>query len=123
MSDKPLPVVYIAGPITIPDPVENTHEAVLIADGLYTSGVCVPVVPHLTLTWHLIKPHKPAFWYQYDTFLLRKCDGLLRLPGVSVGADLEIATANRWEIPVFFWEGWTEQQVFMDWCSSWQPAT
>lgn len=46
---KRLPIVYIAGPYTNPDPVANTHNAIKIADQLYVDGVCVPIIPHLTL--------------------------------------------------------------------------
>lgn len=115
---RSLPVVYIAGPITYPDPIANTHEAVLVADELYVAQVCVPVIPHMNIIWHLVKPRSNAFWYEYDLHILRKCDGLLRLPGVSVGADLEIAEANRVDIPVFFWGDFTDRQEFMDWCAS-----
>lgn len=111
-----LRVVYIAGPITKPDPIANTNTAVLLSDELYTSGVCVPLIPHMNLVWHLIKPHPNAYWYEYDLHLLRRCDGLLRLPGESVGADLEITAAKLADIPVFYWDDWTARQEFLDWC-------
>lgn len=118
MADD-LPVVYIAGPITKPDPIANTNQAVLIADELYSHGVCVPLIPHMNLVWHLIRPHPNAYWYEYDLHLLRRCDGLLRLPGVSVGAELEVKVAKGVGIPVFFWGSDWNRQRFLDWCRSW----
>lgn len=56
-------------------------------------------------------PHES--WYQMDLVIVAHCDGLLRLPGESVGADLEVAEARRLSLPVFFsvdevvnWKGW-----------------
>ena len=36
-----------------------------------------------------------------DFAWLQVCDALLRLPGASVGADMEEAEARRLELPVF----------------------
>jgi len=117
---NPLPVVYIAGPITKPDPIANTNQAVLISDDLYSRKVCVPLIPHMNIVWHLITPHPNAYWYEYDLHLLKRCDALLRLHGESVGADLEIVAAELSKIPVFHWDDYTDKQRFMDWCATWQ---
>lgn len=42
-----------------------------------------------------------AEWLAVDFEYIRRCDALLRLPGESVGAEMEIAEANRIGIPVF----------------------
>jgi hypothetical protein len=40
-------------------------------------------------------------WYNMDLIIVSHCDALLRLPGFSVGADLEEAEARFRSIPVF----------------------
>lgn len=92
--------VYIAGPYAHPDPVENTHRVIKVADYLGQLGY-VPFVPHMTMLWHLVIPHEPAFWYDYDLEWLARCDALLRLPGESWGADREVERAQLLGLPVF----------------------
>lgn len=99
MSLLELPLVYIAGPYTNPDPVSNTRAAIRAGDDLL--DVCVPVVPHLSLLWHLVCPHDIEHWYEYDLAILARCDALLRLPGASSGADNEVAFAVENRLPVF----------------------
>lgn len=97
-----LPLVYVAGPYTRPDPVANTHAAIRLADELIEAGKVTPVVPHLTLVWHLVSPRADVeFWYSLDLALVARCDALLRMPGASMGADREVAFAEKRGIPVF----------------------
>lgn len=91
--------VYIAAPYTHPDPVENTHKAIRMADSLRELGF-TPFVPHLSLLWHMVRPHEPDYWYKYDLDWLLQCDVLLRLPGDSWGADEEVKFAIAHDIPV-----------------------
>jgi hypothetical protein len=95
------PLVYIAGPYTKPDPVLNTRAALILAAKLYEEGHMVPLVPHLTLLWNLVVPKPVEFWYAYDLHLVRRCDALLRMPGKSRGASVEVDEATRLNIPVF----------------------
>ena len=108
-----LPLVYLAGPYQSPDPVWNTHAVVQLASRLYESGLVVPLVPHLTLLWHLIEPRPADYWYAYDLHLLRRCDAVLRLPGNSQGADVETAEAKARGIPVFH-----DEASLLDWAST-----
>ena len=85
-------MVYVAGPYTKPDPVENTHRIIQIADALWDLGV-VPVVPHLTLFWHFVKSRSYQEWLDYDLHIMARCDAVLRVPGESHGADGEVAKA------------------------------
>ena len=94
-----IPLIYIAAPYTVPDPVENTHVACRIADALLEAGF-TPVVPHLTMFWHLISPKPYGIWLAYDQELLRRCDVLLRIPGFSKGATQECTLADSLNIPV-----------------------
>lgn len=107
------PVVYLAGPYSKPDPVENMHRAIKIADGLL--DVCVPMVPHLTGIWHMVSPKPYPVWLALDLALMARCDYVYRFDGDSSGADGEVAEAQRLEIPVAFTEA-----ALRDLCSRWE---
>jgi nucleoside 2-deoxyribosyltransferase len=98
---KDRPLVYIAGPYTKPDPVENTTHVIALASELVDEGLITPLVPHLTLLWHLVRPRPLEFWYEYDVATLARCDALFRMPGESTGADREVEFARAHDIPVF----------------------
>lgn len=110
-----LPLVYIAGPYTHPDPVVNTREACIVATALIDSGVASALVPHPTLLWHLVTPREVDYWYALDLSHLHRCDALYRIAGESSGADAEVAFAVEHSIPVFYEtdDGWFRLQ---DWC-------
>ena len=116
--DNFTPLVYIAGPITIPDPIWNTHDAIQVAERLYNSGLCVPLVPHMNLLWHFIIPHDVEYWYAYDLAVMKRCEAVLRLPGESKGAEAEIAQATKWQIPVFY-----DEESLMDWVQQVRDCT
>lgn len=103
-------MVYVAGPYTNPDPVENTRKAVLAGLRIYDLGLGVPLVPHLTMFMHLLDPRPLEFWYEYDLRHLERCDAVLRLPGASVGADREVAHAQLVGIPVF--DQWADLEAW-----------
>lgn len=107
------PVVYIAGPYTRPDPVENTHDTLRLATELIDEGLVTPLVPHLTLLWHLVVPRSLEFWYEYDIAILARCDALYRIAGESQGADREVDFARENAIPVF-----TDRATLRDWAKS-----
>lgn len=95
--------VYIAGPYTNPDPVVNTRDAINIGMDLYEAGLAYPVIPHVTMFVHFLRPQTDIeFWYKYDLFALERCDAVYRFPGASSGADREVAHADSLGIPVFF---------------------
>src|SRR5690606_10209620 len=79
-----LPLVYVAAPYTRPDPVENTHAVLHVADALLDAGF-TPLIPHLTIAWHLVSPKPYETWLAYDRHLLARCDAVLRIPGYSQG--------------------------------------
>ena len=95
------PLVYLAGPYTTPDPVQNTNAMIAVASKMIADGVVTPFVPHLTLLWHLVFPQPVEFWYAYDLAVLARCDALLRLPGPSTGADAEVDYAHAVNVPAF----------------------
>lgn len=94
-------LVYVAGPYTEPDPVENTHKACRAATELIQSGLFWCIVPHISMLWHAITPLPYDVWLEQDFAHIARCDALLRLPGESRGADAEVVEAQRLGIPVF----------------------
>jgi hypothetical protein len=112
------PLVYVAGPYTRPDPVQNTHDVIAFASALVDEGLVTPVVPHLTLLWHLVDPRPLDFWYEYDVAILARCDALFRLPGESTGADKEVDYARAHGLAVF-----TDHAELNDWASDQKDGT
>lgn len=98
-TNDQVPLVYVAAAYTQPDPVQNTHAVIKIADALLDAGF-TPLIPHLTLAWHLVSPKPYSAWLAYDRHLLARCDVLLRVPGYSHGATQECAFAEELGIPV-----------------------
>lgn len=94
-----VPLIYLAGPYTEPDPVENTHRMLRIADALLDAGF-TPLIPHLTFAWHLVSHKRYETWLDYDRELLAHCDVVLRVPGYSNGATRETQYADELGIPV-----------------------
>jgi len=90
----------VAGPYTKPDPIKNVHKAIDVANLLMDMGH-VPFVPHMSHFFHILHERPWEYWLQQDLEWLPVCDALLRIPGESRGADLEVAEALRRGIPVY----------------------
>jgi hypothetical protein len=94
--------VYVAGPITLGDPINNVRKAVDAAQVLLQQGY-LPFVPQLSsIVWHLIYPNDYETWLEYDLGWVAFCDCLLRLEGESKGADREVALARELNKPIYF---------------------
>lgn len=107
--------VYIAGPISKGDLGANISQAAMAGLRLLKAGLA-PLVPHLTCYLGeasapdlamLARPETltcgttPTDWYEADLPWVDVADAVLRLPGESVGADLETQRAADRGIPVF----------------------
>lgn len=92
--------IYVAGPIQLGDRAKNIEDGIRVSEMLLRLGF-VPFVPFLNETWHKLHPHTFEEWINYDLQWLAQCNALLRLPGESRAADLEVAFAKRNNIPVF----------------------
>lgn len=105
------PRVYIASPLAgvkgLNDEYENVvqhlHRAYAVANRLLHHGYA-PFVPHYSHYWNLIYPTSRQMWLEYDRCWLIVSDAVLRLPGASPGADLEVLWASDAGIPVFYAE-------------------
>jgi hypothetical protein len=92
--------IYVAGPYTKGDVAVNVRNAYEAANRLADLGFA-PFVPHATHFWHMLFPRSYEYWLDLDNQFLPCCEAVLRLPGVSSGADKEVQFAGTLGIPVF----------------------
>ena len=93
--------VFIAGPYSKGDVAQNVKRAMDVANDLIEAGFA-PFCPHLTHFLHM-NHHQPYDkWLDIDRMYLEVCDAVLRIPGESNGADLEVKKAKELGIPVFY---------------------
>jgi hypothetical protein len=95
-------LVYIAGPLS-KGPLEmNIRNAVSVGRTLLASDID-PVIPHLYCFMEMMFPLQDyERWLKFDFELIKRCDALLRIPGLSDGADREVSFAVDRGVPVFF---------------------
>lgn len=92
--------IYIAGRYTRGDRSDNVRNAMRAMDRLIAAGH-EPLCPLLTHFQDLAFPRPWEDWMRIDLAWLPFSDAVVRLPGNSLGADMETEEANRWDIPVF----------------------
>ncbi|WP_431293408.1 DUF4406 domain-containing protein [Pedobacter sp. P26] len=92
--------IFISGPYTKGDVAQNVKNSMDSADALINAGFA-PYCPHLTHFLHMNAYQEYETWLKLDLAYLEICNGLLRLPGESNGADKEVEFAVRNGIPVF----------------------
>lgn len=101
--------IYIAGPISKGDRDLNFSQAAEAQERLMALGFA-PLNPMLSMK------HPNAFdipwklWMACDYPWVLCADAILRLPGESQGADVEVALASQHGIPVF-----TSIETLCDW--------
>lgn len=109
------PWVYIAAPFTKGNSVHNVNVACRAWSRLWATGIIYPVCPHWSAIQELVGPLDHDSWMEYDGPLVLSCDALLRLPGESIGADIEVQLALDHVIPVFHDEAelivWAHQRI------------
>lgn len=108
--EKPKCKVYIASPYTIGDAGTNVKVQMDMAGLLIDIGL-IPFTPLLSHFLHMANPKTYRQWMDYDFEWVKSCDTLMRLPGESVGADMEMEVAENHGIPVF-----REFERFISWC-------
>lgn len=94
------PLIYVAGPIT-DDPWGCVRKAIKVGMELRDLGA-VPYLPQLSVLHEMIEPLSHAEWMRDDLEILARCDGIIRLPGESVGADMEVDEARQLGLPIYF---------------------
>jgi len=74
---------------------------VYAAEAVWQKGH-VPFVPQLSYWYGTMAEHTHEEWMAYDFQWLQLCDGLLRLPGESKGADMEVDFCEVKNIAVYY---------------------
>jgi hypothetical protein len=92
--------VYIASPFTIGNMFDNVCRSIDVASLLMDKGF-YPFMPLLGYYVDLKHPKSYEYWCEYDNVWLLQCSAVLRLPGLSKGADAEVELARQHNIPVF----------------------
>lgn len=93
-------VIYVASPYTRGDVAVNVRRSMEFGDILLRNHL-VPVLPLLSHFWHIVSPKDYDVWTTLDLAMVKKCDAVFRMEGVSLGADAEVLYAHEHGIPVF----------------------
>jgi len=93
--------VYVASPYSNGDKLENVKQSIEVAEELIKLGY-VPYLPLLSHFWDELIHHDYQFWMDYDKKWLSRCAALLRIGGISSGADKEVEYAKMSGIPIFY---------------------
>ena len=93
--------VYIASPYTMGNVNENVKKSITAANTLLLLGF-QPYAPLLNHYWNLQHEHSYDEWLQFDMAWMLQCNYVLRLPGESKGADIEVQVAKENNIPVYY---------------------
>lgn len=111
-----LPLVYVAGPLTKPDPLANTHRAMKFWAKLMDTKKVVAFCPHWSVYQEIFEPRPYEAWMEYDFHVLQRCEVLFRLEGASSGADREVKFMQEEGKPVFYEH---QYEAFMEWVENW----
>lgn len=97
----PRPVVYISSPYTLGDVAVNVKRQLDVANELLMSGFA-PLAPLYSHFQHMAHPQHYSVWLDLDKTWVAISDCVLRLPGKSSGANMEVAIAEARGIPVYY---------------------
>ena len=94
--------VYMAGPMYSSGRLmDNIRHAAEVGRRLMDKGFA-PYWPQACAFIDMVSPATEAEWLELDKEWLMQCHVLLRLPGASRGADLEVTWCRELGIPVFY---------------------
>lgn len=95
------PFLYLAGPITKGDRLDNFTIPTRLWKLLMSKGVYSFVPQHSMLIEYLVGVSYEE-WLNLDFQVIHRCDGLVRLKGESAGADREVRLALELGLPVYY---------------------
>lgn len=94
-------LIYVSGPITKGNQFRNVQKGIDAFNQCLDVGIAA-VCPHFTAFAHMTRERTHSEWMKVDLeAILPRCNAVWRLPGESIGADLECREAERLGIPVF----------------------
>lgn len=111
------PLVYVAGPIS-GDPFGCVRQSMDAFTALREMG-CVPFCPQWSVIAEMVQPQLYEEWMAYDFDVIARADALVRLSGVSPGADREVVEAERLGIPVYTLELGRDVQTIIAFVAEW----
>ena len=94
-------VVYISSPYTLGDAAVNVKRQMDMADMLMNLNF-IPFAPLYFHFQQMMHPRSYDHWIEVDKIWVSRCDCVLRLSGISKGADIEVEKAIELGIPVFY---------------------
>jgi hypothetical protein len=65
-----------------------------------------PYVPHLNFYQHVAFPRDYEDWMDLDFSWLSQCQAIIRIPGISPGADREMDYAKKLGLEVLDYDTW-----------------
>lgn len=92
--------VYVAGPMTIGEPLDNIYEGAKVGKRMVRDGLA-PYIPHLDAYMMWWDEASYELLLDWDFAWIEKADALYRIEGASPGADREVEFARELGIPVF----------------------
>jgi len=95
-------LIYLAGPMALGNMADNIGKAWTAAERLRDAGF-TPITPQDNFFGSIVgKRRSHAEWLDIDKPLVLASAAVLRLPGESKGADMEVEWATAAGIPVFY---------------------
>ncbi len=95
------PRIYISGPLTSSgNERENVAKAIAVTRDLIEAGFA-PFCPHLSLQVDPVGEYPHATWMAVDLPWVTVADAVLRIPGESLGSDIETDHAAVNGVPIF----------------------
>jgi hypothetical protein len=101
-------MVFVSGPVSS-DPYGSVRQGIKAFDELRAKGH-VPILPQLSVFQEIISPRDYEDWMAYFDAIIERCDVLLRLEGISSGADREVARAMEMNKEIWFEDGPENEQ-------------
>lgn len=100
INNRSRPRVYISGPISRGDQEHNFDQSIVAQRELIRLGFS-PLNPMLTMKFPGHESISHQEWIDCDLPWVEMSNAVLRLPGESIGADMETEHAKKLGIPVF----------------------
>lgn len=92
--------IYIAGPLTKGNQLDNVSTAINIYNQLISLGY-YPFCPHFSYFANIVDSKEYEVWINQDLKWLEVCDAVYRFEGESDGADGEVKFAEQRGLPVY----------------------
>lgn len=94
-------IIYLAGPMALGNMADNIGQAWAAAERLRDAGF-TPITPQDNFFGSIVgKRRSHAEWLDIDKPLVLASTAVLRLPGESKGADMEVVWAMEARIPIY----------------------